>query len=186
MSSAINTIEIVEIRLDSANEIVIGDGCKVKLLIDNRHDATTGRVEEFLVVHSPTGERYIRNGYDSAQTAPYDRVWQAKSSCTKAVLFWGGVSIFRIDELGNVEELDRVMREVELSEYWDVEIVSKERFTIVVLESSIFRINEQLKVDWWATKYLDDRYVGGKRNTLSFISGSDERRELDLDSGTWA
>lgn len=174
-----------EVRLDGLGQFRFPNGIMATVRLLHRSQPGAARPSESILVQLSTGSQIeLPESADNGETTEAPRVHVIKGNPSDQVFLFGGEIAYRLHSDGRVLESLVTYRHRDLDEFWDTKILLlEEEILIVIYETGVIAINQDLQVQWHVHKLVNDFFSHIEGKQLMFLRDHEERKMIDLVQG---
>jgi hypothetical protein len=118
-------------------------------------------------------ELNLQSAVDVSGQLQYPRVLLVEGNPPDFFALFGGERVYWVTDSGKLLSEISLFRRLEDTEYWTTKIIEDRQRIIIVYESGVLALDEDLKVRWHRKKFFNDVFVGVEGDILKFVQDHD-------------
>jgi hypothetical protein len=174
-------MKIIEISLDKPSSVLFGE---VQIATAERRyklnsDGKIDRDDDLLLSFKSGSALELSSAVDVSEQINVARIFVVEGHSSDYFLVFGGEILYWLGRDGKLLREFKTLRDFDLVEYWKTYYYVQESFIVIIYESDIIKINNNLEVVWHRPKHLIDCLLGAEDGKLRFERDG-EKFEIDV------
>jgi hypothetical protein len=112
------------------------------------------------------------------------RLFVIEKNPPDSFVIFGGERVYWVTDEGKFLHETSLFRRLDCSEYWTTQVIEDRQRIIVIYESGVLALDEDLRVRWHRKKFFNDVFVSSEDDVLKFVQDHDTPWNMRATDGT--